>query len=106
MFASIFVLLATLGAVESLSTGAKYKVAVIGGGPAGACAAEALAKNPSIECTIFERKMNNAKPCGGAIPVCMVEEFNLPSEIIDRKVRKMKLISPSRMGRDYFEHDA
>ena len=95
MFVPIFVLLATFGAVESLSTGAKYKVAVIGGGPAGACAAEALAKNPSIECTIFERKMNNAKPCGGAIPVCMVEEFNLPSEIIDRKVRKMKLISPS-----------
>lgn len=39
--------------------------------------------------------MDNAKPCGGAIPVCMVEEFNLPMEIIDRKVRKMKLISPT-----------
>jgi geranylgeranyl reductase len=39
--------------------------------------------------------MDNAKPCGGAIPVCMIEEFNLPTEIIDRKVRKMKLISPS-----------
>ena len=35
---------------------------------------------------MFERKFDNAKPCGGAIPVCMVEEFNLPSEIIDRKV--------------------
>lgn len=73
----------------------KYKVAVIGGGPSGACAADALAKNPNIECTLFERKMDNAKPCGGAIPVCMIEEFNLPMEIIDRKVRKMKLISPS-----------
>lgn len=49
----------------------KFKVAVIGGGPSGACAAEALAKNPNIECTLFERKMDNAKPCGGAIPVCM-----------------------------------
>ena len=49
----------------------KYRVAVIGGGPSGACAAEALAKNPNIECTLFERKMDNAKPCGGAIPVCM-----------------------------------
>ena len=29
--------------------------------------------------------VDNAKPCGGAIPVCMVEEFSLPSEIIDRK---------------------
>jgi geranylgeranyl reductase len=77
------------------SSGAKYRVAVVGGGPAGACAAEELAKNPDIECVLFERKMDNAKPCGGAIPVCMVEEFGLPSEIIDRKVRKMKLISPS-----------
>lgn len=65
----------------------KFKVAVIGGGPSGACAAEELAKNPNIECYLFERKMDNIKPCGGAIPYCMVEEFNLPSEIIDRKVR-------------------
>lgn len=35
------------------------------------------------------------QPCGGAIPLCMIEEFNLPMEIIDRKVTKMKMISPS-----------
>jgi geranylgeranyl diphosphate/geranylgeranyl-bacteriochlorophyllide a reductase len=69
------------------------KIALIG--PSGSCAAEELAKNPDIECVLFERKMDNAKPCGGAIPVCMVEEFSLPSEIIDRKVRKMKMISPT-----------
>lgn len=74
---------------------AKYKVAVVGGGPSGACAAEALAKNPDIECVLIERKMDNAKPCGGAIPVCMIDEFSLPTQIIDRKVRKMKLISPT-----------
>jgi len=73
----------------------KFKVAVVGGGPSGACAAEILAQNPDIECTIFERKMDNCKPCGGAIPVCMVDEFDLPTSIIDRKVRKMKLISPT-----------
>ena len=65
---------------------AKFKVAVIGGGPSGASAAEMLAQNPNIECVLFERKMDNAKPCGGAIPVCMIEEFKLPAEIIDRKV--------------------
>lgn len=36
-----------------------------------------------------------SQPCGGAIPLCMVEEFDLPEEIIDRKVTKMKMISPS-----------
>jgi len=39
--------------------------------------------------------MDNCKPCGGAIPICMVDEFDLPMEIIDRKVTKMKMISPS-----------
>lgn len=35
------------------------------------------------------------QPCGGAIPLCMIGEFNLPEEIVDRKVTKMKMISPS-----------
>ena len=48
-----------------------------------------------MECTIFERKMDNCKPCGGAIPLCMVDEFDLPADVIDRRVRKMKMISPS-----------
>jgi len=90
-----FLLLALPYSSAMVATAPKYRVAVIGGGPSGSCAAEELAKNPDIECVVFERKMDNAKPCGGAIPVCMVEEFKLPSEIIDRKVRKMKMISPT-----------
>tara|TARA_B100000029_G_scaffold420140_1_gene425892 strand:- start:4 stop:1344 length:1341 start_codon:yes stop_codon:yes gene_type:complete len=70
------------------------RVAVIGGGPSGSCAAEILAK-AGIKTWIFERKLDNAKPCGGAIPLCMVAEFDLPDSIIDRKVRNMRMISPS-----------
>ncbi len=70
------------------------RVAVVGGGPAGSSAAEVLAK-AGIETYLFERKLDNAKPCGGAIPLCMVAEFALPPDIIDRKVRNMKMISPS-----------
>ncbi len=70
------------------------RVAVIGGGPSGSCAAEVLAK-AGIKTWIFERKLDNAKPCGGAIPLCMVSEFDLPDSIIDRKVRNMRMISPS-----------
>jgi len=91
----LVVLAITSHTAFGLANGMKYKVAVVGGGPSGACAAEILAQNPNIECILFERKMDNAKPCGGAIPVCMVEEFKLPMDIIDRKVRKMKLISPT-----------
>ena len=46
------------------------RVAVIGGGPSGSCAAEILAK-AGIKTWLFERKLDNAKPCGGAIPLCM-----------------------------------
>jgi geranylgeranyl diphosphate/geranylgeranyl-bacteriochlorophyllide a reductase len=72
------------------------RVAVVGGGPAGSSAAEVLAK-AGIETYLIERKLDNVKPCGGAIPLCMVEEFDLPPEIIDRRVRKMKMISPSNV---------
>ncbi len=72
------------------------KVAVVGSGPAGSSAAEVLAK-AGIETYLFERKLDNAKPCGGAIPLCMVDEFDLPQNIIDRQVRKMKMISPSNI---------
>jgi geranylgeranyl reductase len=75
-------------------TAVTLRVAVVGGGPAGAAAAETLAK-AGIETYLFERKLDNCKPCGGAIPLCMVEEFDLPPEIIDRRVRQMKMISPS-----------
>jgi len=75
--------------------GSKYRIGVIGGGPSGAAAAEIFAKDKELETFIFERKMDNVKPCGGAIPLCMVDEFDLPESVIDRKVRKMKMISPS-----------
>ncbi len=70
------------------------RVAVVGGGPSGSCAAEVLAK-AGIQTWLFERKLDNAKPCGGAIPLCMVSEFEIPEQIIDRKVRNMRMISPS-----------
>jgi geranylgeranyl diphosphate/geranylgeranyl-bacteriochlorophyllide a reductase len=75
------------------------RVAVVGGGPAGSCAAETLVK-AGIETYLFERKLDNAKPCGGAIPLCMVSEFDIPDRIIDRRVSKMKMISPSNVEVD------
>lgn len=49
------------------------RVAVIGGGPAGACTAETLAEG-GIETYLIERKLDNCKVCGGQTlsfcPVC------------------------------------
>lgn len=58
----------------------------MGGGPSGACAAEIFAQEKNIDTVFFERKMNNAKPCGGAIPLCMIGEFDIPESTVDRKV--------------------
>lgn len=45
--------------------------------------------------------MDNCKPCGGAIPLCMIEEFDLPMEIIDRKARDSQpLHTSSYMAQD------
>ncbi|KAL7158026.1 hypothetical protein ABFS83_02G115200 [Erythranthe nasuta] len=76
------------------------RAAVIGGGPAGSSAAEALATG-GIETYIFERSPQAAKPCGGAIPLCMLDEFSIPSHLIDRKVTQMKIISPSNLTVDF-----
>eukprot|EP00933_Yihiella_yeosuensis_P037273 TRINITY_DN31175_c0_g1_i1.p1 TRINITY_DN31175_c0_g1~~TRINITY_DN31175_c0_g1_i1.p1 ORF type:complete len:577 (-),score=129.25 TRINITY_DN31175_c0_g1_i1:68-1675(-) len=79
---------------SKLPEGRKLRVAVVGGGPAGACTADTLAK-AGIETYLFERKLDNCKPCGGAIPLCMIDEFDLPKDIVDRRVRKMTMISPT-----------
>ena len=49
-----------------------------------------------IETYLIERKLDNCKPCGGAIPLCMVDEFDLPNEIIDRKVIKPSFLFSAR----------
>ena len=85
---SAFMGKATAGVPKSTSAlDMRYKVAVVGGGPSGACAAEIFAQEKGIDTVLFERKLDNAKPCGGAIPLCMVGEFNIPESVVDRKVR-------------------
>ncbi|KAE8735562.1 Geranylgeranyl diphosphate reductase [Hibiscus syriacus] len=78
----------------------KLRVAVIGGGPAGSFAAEALASG-GIETFLFERSPSTAIPCGGVIPLCMIDEFSIPIHLIDRHVTKMKIISPSNLTVDF-----
>ena len=48
-----------------------------------------------METYLFERKMDNCKPCGGAIPLCMIDEFALPEKIVDRKVTLLPAVSES-----------
>ena len=71
----------------------RYDVAVIGGGPSGAVAAALLAK-AGISTILIERNLKNVKPCGGAIPLGLIEEFNIPDELIEKKLSRMRARSP------------
>ncbi len=68
-------------------------VAVVGGGPGGASAANELAKS-GLSTILIERNLNNAKPCGGAIPLGLIEEFDIPEFLVERKVTHMAVRSP------------
>ncbi|XP_057953731.1 geranylgeranyl diphosphate reductase, chloroplastic-like [Malania oleifera] len=81
-------------------SGRKLRAAVIGGGPAGSSAAEALAAG-GLETFLFERSAATSKPCGGAIPLCMLDEFSIPAHLIDRQVTQMRIISPSNLIVDF-----
>lgn len=87
-------------ASNPLLSGRKLRAAVIGGGPAGSSAAEALAAG-GVETFLFERSPSSSKPCGGAIPLCMLQEFSIPPELVDRRVTRMKIISPSNLTVDF-----
>ena len=71
----------------------RYDVAVIGGGPSGAVAAAELAR-AGVSTILFERNLDNVKPCGGAIPLGLIEEFNIPAELVEKKLSRMRARSP------------
>jgi len=78
-----------------------YDVAVIGGGPSGAVAAEILAR-AGHSTILIERKLDNVKPCGGAIPLGLIEEFQIPDELVEKKLTRMSVRSPQ--GKTIFMH--
>jgi geranylgeranyl reductase len=70
------------------------QVLVIGGGPAGAASARALA-NKGIDSILLERDLNFSKPCGGGIPSTAFKELSLPEKVIKRLVNNLRIVSPS-----------
>src|SRR5882724_4363950 len=85
------------GAAEGITLGVVAKVGIVGGGPAGAACAEALARQPGTEVTLFEAREGHEKPCGGGIPSAALREFPALSDgsLARRVVRRLILISPS-----------
>lgn len=68
-------------------------VAVIGGGPAGAIAAEDLAR-AGLRVALIDRA-GRIKPCGGAIPPRAMRDFAIPETQLVAKARSARMVSPS-----------
>ena len=70
-----------------------FDAVVVGGGPAGATAADDLASN-GYRVLLLDRA-GRIKPCGGAIPPRLIRDFAIPDELLVAKVDAARMFSPS-----------
>ena len=72
---------------------ASFDVVVVGGGPAGATAAADLARQ-GRKVLLLERAFR-IKPCGGAIPPRLIEDFDIPQHLLVARISSARMVSPS-----------
>jgi geranylgeranyl reductase len=70
-----------------------YDAIVVGGGPAGATAAEDLARS-GVRVAMLDRA-GRIKPCGGAIPPRLIADFAIPDSQLVAKINTARMISPT-----------
>jgi geranylgeranyl reductase len=70
-----------------------YDAIVVGGGPAGATAADDLARR-GRKVALLDRA-GRIKPCGGAIPPRLMRDFDIPEHLIVARARSARIIAPS-----------
>jgi len=70
-----------------------YDVVVVGGGPSGSTAAIDLTRS-GHSVALLDRE-GRIKPCGGAIPPRLIQDFQIPDEQIIARIKTARMISPT-----------
>jgi geranylgeranyl diphosphate/geranylgeranyl-bacteriochlorophyllide a reductase len=83
---------------KSATAGEVFDVAIVGGGPCGATAADDLARR-GRKVLLLDR-CGRVKPCGGAIPPRLIRDFAIPDHLLKARVNSARMISPKAQSVD------